>query len=91
MATAVSIPSRLGSDGPRVFDFKVVRLKERDWQIAPISQRALSWARANFGNACSAEDGALHTDLSGVNSFLSRARNQGFETEYCGPNSTIAF
>ena len=89
MASAVSIPSRSSLNGPRAFDFRVMRVKERDWQIEPITQRAVSWSKANFNGVCSVEDGAMHTDLSGVNSFLSRARNQGFETQYCGPNSTI--
>ena len=80
-----SMPSFIPSElNPQRCDFKVGRVRERSWEIIPISKRGRSWSKANFRERI-APDGNIYTDLPGVNSFLVQARGNGFATEYNGP------
>lgn len=90
----MAIGSRQRSDASGnqivMHDFKIRRMSDENWEIVPLSARACSWAKANLNDDFSC-DGAVHTDLPGVNSFLTRARDQAFATEYCGPLGTAIF
>ena len=73
-------------------DFKVSRIRERDWEIVALSKQGMIWAKANFAvEAFAAGEPALHTSLTGANDFLRKARANGYRTQYAGPSLTTIF
>lgn len=82
--------SAAGQNAAMKADFRV-RFSDGDgWIVAIVSDRARRWAQASldYGGYVPDED-VVRTDLAGVNDLVSRARLQGYVSEYIGPSETV--
>ena len=94
MLNANRKPAALACSGCNVedLDFRLSRIKDRDWEIVPLSKQGLLWSKANFEpNFQSADEPVIRTNLAGANAFLRRTRALGYRSEYIGPSMTTIF